>query len=79
VPVYAKLKKLGIVPSELADDSVFLRRVYLDTLGVLPTIDETRRFLASNNSQKRSQLVNELLTRPEFVDLWALKLRISSN
>src|SRR5262245_46362364 len=73
VPVFAKLRKLGIVPSKLADDSVFLRRVYLDTLGVLPTIDETRRFLVSNDLQKRSTLIDELLDRPEFVDLWALK------
>ena len=72
-PVFAKLRKLGIVPSKLADDSVFLRRVYLDTLGVLPTIDETRRFLGSNDLQKRSRLIDELLSRPEFVDLWALK------
>jgi hypothetical protein len=73
VPVFVKLKKLGIVPSKLADDSVFLRRVYLDTLGVLPTIAETRRFLGSNEPQKRSRLIEELLGRPEFVDLWALK------
>jgi hypothetical protein len=73
VPVFAKLRKLGIVPSKLADDSVFLRRAYLDTLGVLPTIDETRRFLASIDPEKRSRLVDELLSRPEFVDLWALK------
>jgi hypothetical protein len=72
-PVFAKLRKLGIVPSKLADDSVFVRRVYLDTLGVLPTIDETRRFLGSNDLQKRSRLIDELLSRPEFVDLWALK------
>ena len=72
-PVFAKLRKLGIVPSKLADDSVFLRRVYLDTLGVLPPIDETRRFLASNDPQKRSALIDALLSQPEFVDLWALK------
>lgn len=73
VPVFIKLKKLGIVPSKPTDDSVFLRRVYLDTLGVLPTIDETRQFLGSNDPQKRSRLIDELLSRPEFVDLWALK------
>lgn len=73
VPVFAKLKKLGIVPSKLADDAVFLRRVFLDTLGVLPTIDETRQFLESNHSEKRSRLIDELLSRPEFVDMWALK------
>ncbi|MCI0623730.1 MAG: DUF1553 domain-containing protein [Acidobacteria bacterium] len=73
VPVFAKLKKLGIVPSKLAEDSVFLRRVYLDTVGILPTIDETRQFLESSHPEKRSQVIDELLSRPEFVDMWALK------
>jgi hypothetical protein len=71
--VFAKLKKLNIVPSELADDAEFLRRVYLDVIGTLPTADEARRFLASQEPKKRAQLVNELLARPEFADYWALK------
>ena len=71
--VFAKLKKLNIVPSPLSEDSVFLRRVYLDTLGTLPTLAETRRFLASTDPQKRSRLIDDLLSRPEFVELWALK------
>jgi hypothetical protein len=71
--VFAKLKQLNIVPSELSSDSVFFRRVYLDTLGVLPSPTETRRFLADSDPQKRARLIDQLLARPEFVDLWAMK------
>jgi Protein of unknown function (DUF1553)/Protein of unknown function (DUF1549)/Bacterial Ig-like domain (group 2) len=72
--VFGKLKRLNMLPSELADDSVFLRRIYLDLLGVLPTPDETRQFLASLDSQKRAQLIDALLVRKEFVDLWSMKM-----
>ncbi|HTM47340.1 MAG TPA: DUF1553 domain-containing protein [Bryobacteraceae bacterium] len=71
--VFAKLRKLNIVPSELSSDTVFVRRIYLDTLGTLPTAEETRRFLGSTEPDKRARLVEELLARPEFVDLWSLK------
>ncbi len=71
--VVAKLKKLNIAPSDLASDSDFLRRVYLDLIGTLPTADEARRFLADKNVNRRATLVDELLDRPEFADYWALK------
>jgi len=63
-----KLEKLGIEPSDLADDSTFLRRVYLDTIGTLPTATEARQFLSSSDSNKRAQLIDELLMRDEYVD-----------
>lgn len=71
--VFARLKKLRITPSPRADDSTFLRRVYLDTLGVLPTADEARRFLDDASADKRSRLIDDLLRRPEFADFWAQK------
>jgi hypothetical protein len=71
--VFKKLKKLNIIPSELADDADFLRRVYLDVIGTLPTPAETRKFLADKSADKRAKLVDELLQRPEFADYWALK------
>ena len=49
--VYAKLKSLGIPPSELATDQDFQRRVYLDAIGVLPTAKEAREFLADKLSR----------------------------
>ncbi len=71
--VFRKLRKLNILPSELADDEVFLRRVYLDVIGTLPTAVEARRFLDDKRPDRRAQLVEELLQRPEFADFWALQ------
>ncbi len=71
--VFAKLKMLNILPSDLCTDQEFIRRAYLDLCGVLPTPDETRKFLASADPQKRAKLVDELLERPEYADFWTLK------
>ncbi|MBI1314463.1 DUF1553 domain-containing protein [bacterium] len=71
--VDARLRKLNIHPSELCSDADFLRRAYLDIIGTLPTADEARTFLASNDPQRRNRLVDELLQRPEYADLQALK------
>lgn len=71
--VFAKLKKLRMPPAELCSDSIFLRRAYIDILGVLPTVDEARAFLADSAEDKRAKLIDTLLTRPEFDDVWAMK------
>lgn len=71
--VLAKLRTLRLPPSPPADDSAFLRRAYLDTIGVLPTVEETQAFLADASPDKRDRLIDALLTRPEFVDYWAYK------
>ncbi len=71
--VFRKLRQLNILPSEPADDAEYLRRVYLDVIGTLPTPAEARRFLADRDPAKRAKLVDELLGRPEFADLWALR------
>ncbi|MBL8826282.1 MAG: DUF1549 domain-containing protein [Planctomycetaceae bacterium] len=81
--VLAKLKSLNILPSEVAGDSEFLRRVYLDVIGMLPTADEARAFLADNRPDKRARVIDELLARPEYADYYALKwgdvLQINRN
>lgn len=71
--VFAKLQALRMNPSEPCSDQVFLRRAYLDLLGLLPTAEEARRFVYDQSPGKRARLVDELLERPEFADHWALK------
>ncbi len=70
--VFSKLQSLEIPPSEPADDATFLRRAYLDIIGVLPTSEEARRFLADRSPNKRARLVDALLQRPEYADFWAM-------
>ncbi len=71
--VLDKLQRLSIPPSGKASDSEFLRRAYLDTLGVLPTVAEAKEFLADASPDKRARLIDRLLERPEYVDYWSYK------
>ncbi|AWM40508.1 hypothetical protein GobsT_09840 [Gemmata obscuriglobus] len=71
--VHNKLKKLRIEPSGVCDDQTFVRRVYLDIVGGLPTPEEYARFMVSTVPNKRELLVDELLDRKEFSELWVLK------
>jgi len=71
--VLRKLRDLRLVPAALCSDSEFIRRAYLDTVGVLPKPDEVRAFLSNSNSDKRDVLIETLLKRDEFVDYWAYK------
>lgn len=71
--VLEKLKRLNIPPSPICTDAEFLRRAFLDTIGVLPTVEEARKFLADKSPNKREKLVDHLLARPEFVDYWSYK------
>jgi hypothetical protein len=71
--VFSKLRALQMPPSAICSDAVFLRRAYLDMLGILPTPDETRAFNQDQHSDKRARLIDQLLSRSEFADFWALK------
>ncbi|MBN9518931.1 DUF1549 domain-containing protein, partial [bacterium] len=71
--LFAKLRLLQIPPSELASDAEFLRRAFLDLIGVLPTPAEVEAFLTDRGSRKREKLIDALLARPEFPEFWALK------
>ncbi len=71
--VFANLKRLGIPPSELCDDSTFLRRASIDIAGHPPTLDETRAFLADTAPNKREALVESLLSSPGYADYFANK------
>ncbi len=70
--VSEKLQRLHVAPSEPADDPTFLRRAFLDVIGVIPTSAEARRFLSDRDPDKRAKLVETLLHRPEYADFWAL-------
>ena len=71
--VHAKLNNLHILPSELCTDEVFARRAYVDLLGLLPTPAEREKFLADADPKKREKLVDALLEREEFRDIWVMK------
>ncbi|WP_235963257.1 DUF1549 domain-containing protein [Tautonia rosea] len=71
--VFAKLNRMRIAPSEAATDEEFVRRVYLDTIGVMPTPEEARAFLDDPSPTRHETLIDELLERPEFNEFWALK------
>ncbi|MCL4202430.1 MAG: DUF1549 domain-containing protein [Pirellulaceae bacterium] len=68
-----KLKRLRILPSEICTDEEFLRRVTIDVTGTLPTEEEYRAFLADTDPAKRSTLIDRLLERKEFAEIWAMK------
>jgi hypothetical protein len=70
---FAQLQTLRMNPSPPADDTTFLRRAYLDVIGLLPTADEARAFLAERSPDKRAKMIDGLLQRPEFAEHWALK------
>ena len=71
--VFEKLRKFQIVPSDLAGDSEFLRRVCLDLTGTLPPPERVREFLASTDPRKREKVIDALIASPEFVDYWTFR------
>lgn len=71
--VNAKLQKLRILPSPICGDEAFLRRVTLDITGRLPTEEEHAAFVADAAPDKRSKLIDRLLARKEFAEIWAMK------
>ncbi|MCM8818889.1 MAG: DUF1549 and DUF1553 domain-containing protein [Candidatus Omnitrophica bacterium] len=81
--VFSTLKKLGIQPAFPCSDEVFIRRVYLDTMGILPEPEEVINFLNDKNPDKRKLLIDKLLERKEFAEYLSMKwcdiLRIKSE
>jgi hypothetical protein len=70
---YAKLSRLSLWPSRPASDAEFVRRVYIDLIGTLPTPEELQTFVADTDPAKRTRLVDTLMDRPEFVDSWSYR------
>ncbi|QGJ68941.1 Organization of cell wall [Planctomycetales bacterium 10988] len=71
--VLQKLEELNIPPSGRADDTTFIRRAYLDTIGTLPTPAEVKKFIEDTNPNKRDVLIDYLLNTPEFVTYWTYR------
>lgn len=71
--IFTKQKLLQLQPAAVCTDEAFVRRVYLDVLGILPSPDDAKRFLDSPAADKRDKLIDELLDRDEFATNWALK------
>lgn len=70
---FSVMRAQGLEPARLCSDEVFVRRVYLDVIGVLPDAQTVQRFLESRTSNKRGRLINRLLADDAFADYWALK------
>lgn len=66
-------RRLGIVPSQVADDATFLRRASLDICGTLPTREEAESYAADRREDKRQRLINRLLQRPEYASYFTIK------
>src|SRR5262249_26038004 len=72
--IRAELKRLHLSPSPLSSDAEFLRRVYLDMIGRLPSPEEARAFLNEAGSLAgRQHIIDDLLQREEFADFWTMK------
>lgn len=71
--IFTNLKQIGVPPSPVCDDATFLRRASLDIAGRLPTVEESKAFLASQESNKRDQAIEALLNSPDYADFFANK------
>jgi hypothetical protein len=71
--VHDKLHKLRVIPSGNCSDDVFIRRVYIDIVGMLPTVEEYNAFIGDKAPDKRAKLIDSLLDRKEFTEMWVMK------
>ncbi|MEZ5353726.1 MAG: DUF1549 and DUF1553 domain-containing protein [Bryobacteraceae bacterium] len=71
--VFSKLREVNIPPFPVSGDRVFVRRVYLDAIGVLPRADEVEAFVGDARADKRARLIDNLLERPEYASHWLAK------
>jgi hypothetical protein len=68
-----RLRHLHIEPSKLSSDEQFLRRVTLDLIGQLPSLEAYASFMQDKSPDKRSSKIDELIRRPEFRDIWIMR------
>jgi len=72
--IAVKHRKMGIIPSELATDTEFLRRISVDLCGSMPTPEEIEEFIADTATDKRARKVEELLASPRYAAWWTTRL-----
>jgi hypothetical protein len=72
--IFGRMERDGIQPAPPADDPEFLRRVYLDLTGRIPSVEQLRSFIEDSNPAKRDALVDSLIGTEEFVDKWTMFL-----
>jgi hypothetical protein len=72
--IFGDMDKAGVKPARLTTDEEFVRRIYLDITGRIPSPDTIRGFLGDTASDKRDALIDKLLYSPEFVDKWTVWL-----
>ena len=70
--ILGKMQADGVTPAPASGDEEFLRRVYLDLTGRIPTVDQAQQFLTSTDGNKRSALIEQLLGSSAYVDKWTL-------
>jgi len=79
----ANYKRFNVTPNPTASDEQFIRRVYLDLVGTIPTYKQVRQFVANNDSEKKSKLIDLLLSQEgyssNFYNYWADILRLKDN
>lgn len=71
--VHARHQKLGLLPSATCTDEEFMRRAALDSIGLLPTAERAKQFLADKRPDKRQRYIDELLEHSNYADHWAIK------
>ena len=69
--IFGRMQRDKIPHAPLANDYEFVRRVYVDATGLLPTPAQIRDFVASNDSNKRDKLIDSLIGSDDFADQWA--------
>lgn len=72
-PLFEQWQQLGVIPSTVADDATFVRRVTIDICGTLPTVDEITAYVTDSRTDKKARLIDQLLERPEFASYFGLK------
>lgn len=69
--VLQKLESHGLVPSPLADKRTLIRRAYFDLIGLPPTPQEVRKFVADDSANAFEKVIDDLLSRPQYGERWA--------